>query len=677
MLLNEPTDRALATSVVHKPLPHDSARLHVQGSAPYVDDIREPNGTLHLAIGMADKASGAVKALDLGAVRAAPGVVVVLTAADVPGKNDIAPVFADEPLFADRSILFHGQALFAVVARTRDEARRAARLARIEIEERPPAVTIADALKTGERVQDDYAFSRGDAAAAIDAAPHRLEGQLAIGGQEHFYLEGQASLAVPGEGDEMTVHASSQDPTETQHIVARVLGIPDAFVTVETRRMGGGFGGKESQACTWAAMAALAARVTGRPCKVRLDRDDDFVLTGKRHDFRADWRVGYDERGVVAGYDVVLNARCGCSADLSPGVCDRAMFHAGNGYWLPDVAIVTKRLKTNTVSNTAFRGFGGPQGMIAIETRDGRHRARAGPRSARRAQGQSAAAGLRAHALRAGGRGLRNPACDHRGARGVLRLSGAPRPHRRLEQNEPLYQARHRADAGDVRHLLHPHSDEPGRRAGACLFRRLHPSQSRRHRDGAGALHQGRADRGGRIRRAAPLRPHHRDEYRESAERLADRRLFRDRSQWHGGEDRRGRGQAADDGFRRPAMGRRPGDRRVPRRAGLRRQRLDELRRTGESLSPLAGAAFPRGTLPDAGNPLGSRQGERKAVLLFRLWRGLLGGRHRHADGRDAGLARRSPARRRRLDQSGARHRPGGGRIHPGHGLADDRGTRL
>ena len=367
MLLNEPTDRALATSVVHKPLPHDSARLHVQGSAPYVDDIREPNGTLHLAIGMADKASGAVKALDLGAVRAAPGVVVVLTAADVPGKNDIAPVFADEPLFADRSILFHGQALFAVVARTRDEARRAARLARIEIEERRPAVTIADALKTGERVQDDYAFSRGDAAAAIDAAPHRLEGQLAIGGQEHFYLEGQASLAVPGEGDEMTVHASSQDPTETQHIVARVLGIPDAFVTVETRRMGGGFGGKESQACTWAAMAALAARITGRPCKVRLDRDDDFVLTGKRHDFRADWRVGYDERGVVAGYDVVLNARCGCSADLSPGVCDRAMFHAGNGYWLPDVAIVTKRLKTNTVSNTAFRGFGGPQGMIAIE----------------------------------------------------------------------------------------------------------------------------------------------------------------------------------------------------------------------------------------------------------------------------------------------------------------------
>ena len=367
MLLNEFADRALATSVAQKPLPHDSARLHVQGSAAYIDDIREPEGTLHLAVGMADKACGVVRSLDLSAVKDAPGVVAVLTAADIPGKNDIAPVLADEPLFADKEVMFHGQALFVVAARTRDEARRAARLAKIDIEERAPSVTVADALKTGARVLHDYAFGRGDAVAAIDKAPHRLAGQLSIGGQEHFYLEGQASLAIPGEGDEMMVHASSQDPTETQHIVARVLGVPDAFVTVETRRMGGAFGGKESQACTWAALAAVAARVTGRPCKVRLDRDDDFALTGKRHDFRADWKVGYDDRGVVAGYEVMLNARCGCSADLSLGVCDRAMFHAGNGYWLPDVAIATKRLKTNTVSNTAFRGFGGPQGMLAIE----------------------------------------------------------------------------------------------------------------------------------------------------------------------------------------------------------------------------------------------------------------------------------------------------------------------
>ncbi len=364
---SEVADLAVPTSVVHKPLPHDSARLHVQGSATYVDDIREPDGTLHVAIGMSDKACGKLRSLELSAVRAAAGVMAVLTAADIPGKNDIAPVFADEPLFADTEVMFHGQPLFAVVARTRDEARRAARLATIDIDEQPPSVTVDDALKTGGRVQDDYAYARGDAGAAIGKAAHRLEGQLSIGGQEHFYLEGQASFAIPGEGDEMTVHASSQDPTETQHIVARVLGVPDAFVTVETRRMGGGFGGKESQACTWAAVAALAARVTGHPCKIRLDRDDDFMLTGKRHDFRADWRVGYDDRGVVSGYDVMLNARCGCSADLSPGVVDRAMFHAGNGYWLPDVSIASRRLKTNTVSNTAFRGFGGPQGMVAIE----------------------------------------------------------------------------------------------------------------------------------------------------------------------------------------------------------------------------------------------------------------------------------------------------------------------
>src|SRR5271154_4834897 len=294
---NDIADFALTTAVVHKPLPHDSARLHVQGAATYVDDIGEPAGTLHIAIGMATKASGKLKSLGLESVRGAPGVVVVLTAADIPGKNDVAPVFADEPLFVDQEVMFHGQALFAVVARTRDQARRAARLAKIDIEAGTPAVTIADALVSGARVQDDYSFGRGDAAAAIEKATHRLEGQFSIGGQEHFYLEGQASFAFPGEADEMTVHASTQDPTETQHIVARILGIPGAFVTVETRRMGGGFGGKENQACAWAAIAALGARVAGAPCKVRLDRDDDFALTGKRHDFRADWRAGYAQRG--------------------------------------------------------------------------------------------------------------------------------------------------------------------------------------------------------------------------------------------------------------------------------------------------------------------------------------------------------------------------------------------
>ena len=363
IVLDAPT-----TTVVHKPLPHDSARLHVQGAATYIDDIGEPAGTLHIAIGMANKASGKLKSLGLEAVRGAPGVVTVLTAADIPGKNDIAPVFADEPLFVDarrdvprpgsvRSRGAHARPSAPGGAarqdRRRGQERRRSRL--------PMRLSAAREFKT--TIRSAVATRRPRSTRPT----HRLDGQFSIGGQEHFYLEGQASFAFPGEADEMTVHASTQDPTETQHIVARILGIPDAFVTVETRRMGGGFGGKESQACAWAAIAALAARLTGRPCKVRLDRDDDFALTGKRHDFRADWRVGYDDKGVVAGYEVALNARCGCSADLSPGVCDRAMFHAGNGYWLPDVSILTRRLKTNTVSNTAFRGFGGPQGMIAIE----------------------------------------------------------------------------------------------------------------------------------------------------------------------------------------------------------------------------------------------------------------------------------------------------------------------
>ena len=355
------------TAVVHKPHPHDSARAHVRGAAPYLDDIREPSGTLHVGVGRANKAAGELRALDLSAVRAAPDVVAVLTAADIPGRNDIAPVFNDEPLFAEKEILFHGQPLFAVVAKTRDAARRAARLAKIDIAPAKPAITVEDALETGGRVLPDYEFGRGDIEGALRAAPHSLEGQFRIGGQEHFYLEGQASLAVPGEGVEMHMYVSTQDPTEAQHIVARVLGVPDAFVIVETRRMGGGFGGKESQACQWAAIAALGARVTGQPCKIRLDRDDDFVMTGKRHDFRADWRVGYDEAGRISVYDVMLNARCGCSADLSLGVVDRAMFHGSNAYWLETVKVASRRLKTNTVSNTAYRGFGGPQGMIAIE----------------------------------------------------------------------------------------------------------------------------------------------------------------------------------------------------------------------------------------------------------------------------------------------------------------------
>lgn len=352
---------------VRQPLPHDSGRKHVQGTAQYIDDIREPEGTLHVAIGQSTKARGRLISLDVSAVRAAPGVVAVLTAADIPGKNDVSPAFGDDPLFVADNIDFLGQAVFAVVATTREIACRAVKLAVMEIESETPSITVEDALERGETVLPDYAFGRGDANAAIAAAPRALQGQFRVGGQEHFYLEGQVALALPGEDGDIHVYSSTQHPSEVQHVVARVLDIPDAYVVCETRRMGGGFGGKESQATQWAVTAALAARATGRACKVRLDRDDDFILTGKRHDFRCDWNVGFDEEGRIEGYSVELLARCGCSADLSGGVVDRAMFHADNAYWMPAVHVGSKRLKTNTVSNTAFRGFGGPQGMLAAE----------------------------------------------------------------------------------------------------------------------------------------------------------------------------------------------------------------------------------------------------------------------------------------------------------------------
>jgi xanthine dehydrogenase large subunit len=348
-------------------LAHDSAEKHVQGAATYIDDVPEPAGTLHVAPGYAAASRGKIARLDLDSVRASPGVVAVLTAADIPGVNDCSPAKGDDPILAAGRIDFHGQVVFAVVAETRDQARRAARRAAIEIEAEPPAVTIEDAVAADMDILPPYRFVRGDAAAAIAASPRRLADSVRIGGQEHFYLEGQVALALPLEGGEMHVHSSTQHPTEIQHCIAKMLALPDAAVVCECRRMGGAFGGKESQAAQWAALAALAARVTGRPAKLRLDRDDDMIMTGKRHDFRADLRAGFDPDGRLRAVDMDLLSRCGVSADLSLGVNDRAMFHADNAYFYPALRIHSRRLKTNTVSNTAFRGFGGPQGMMAAE----------------------------------------------------------------------------------------------------------------------------------------------------------------------------------------------------------------------------------------------------------------------------------------------------------------------
>ncbi|HKA60241.1 MAG TPA: xanthine dehydrogenase molybdopterin binding subunit [Gemmatimonadales bacterium] len=364
--LDHITETEVQTRTVHVPTIHDSAARQVSGTAVYVDDMREPEGTLHIAPGGAPVAHGRIKRVNLDAVRKAPGVVRVLTAADIPGKNDCSPVKGDDPIFADTVVDFREQVLFAVIAETRDAARRAVQLAKIEIDPEPAYITVDQAVEAQHRLMPDYVFRKGDSKAAIEAGPRRLSGTLHIGGQDHFYLEGQVALALPGE-DGVFVHSSSQHPSEVQAIIAKMLELPQASVTVEVRRMGGGFGGKETQAAQWACIAALGTWLTGRPCKIRLDRDDDMCMTGKRHDFRADYEVAYDDQGNLRGYEVTLAARCGYSADVSSAICDRAMYHSDNAYYLPAATIVSKRMKTHTVSNTAFRGFGGPQGMMGIE----------------------------------------------------------------------------------------------------------------------------------------------------------------------------------------------------------------------------------------------------------------------------------------------------------------------
>jgi len=353
---------------VANPIAHDSAAKHVAGSAIYVDDIPEPGGTLHAAPGLSARAHARIRSMDLAKVRAAPGVVAVLTAADIPGTNDVSPIGAgDDPVFANDKVEFHGQVLFAVIAETQEAARRAARLAKVEYEDLTPVLTVDEALRDKLFVLPKHVMKRGDAPTAIERAPHYLKGGFRHGGQEHFYLEGQVSLALPAEDGDVIVHCSTQHPTEVQHNVAHVLGRPNNAVTVECRRMGGGFGGKETQGSQWAAIAALAAVKLKRPVKCRLDRDDDMIATGKRHDFRIEYEVGFDDKGRILGITFNHAARCGYSADLSGAIADRAMFHADNGYFLEAVRIESQRCKTNTVSNTAFRGFGGPQGMMGIE----------------------------------------------------------------------------------------------------------------------------------------------------------------------------------------------------------------------------------------------------------------------------------------------------------------------
>ncbi|MDP2119811.1 MAG: xanthine dehydrogenase molybdopterin binding subunit [Hoeflea sp.] len=357
------------TGGAHITRQHESAHKHVTGSADYIDDMAEPAGTLHGYLGLSDRAHAKILSLDLDAVRASDGVKLVLTGWDVPGSNDISPTGRnDEPVLCTGDVQFHGQPVFAVIAETRDKARRAAKKAVFVYEDLPHVSDVRAAMDADyPMVTEPLKLERGDIDAGLAAAPLRLQGQMRIGGQDHFYLEGHIAMAIPGEDDEVTVWSSTQHPSEVQHMVAHALGTVSNAVTVHVRRMGGGFGGKETQSNQFAAIAAIAAKKLNRAVKIRPDRDDDMIITGKRHDFSVDYDVGYDESGVIHALDATFAARCGFSSDLSGPVTDRALFHADNCYYYQDVRLRSKPMMTNTVSNTAFRGFGGPQGMLGGE----------------------------------------------------------------------------------------------------------------------------------------------------------------------------------------------------------------------------------------------------------------------------------------------------------------------
>jgi xanthine dehydrogenase large subunit len=352
---------------VGQPRNHESAILHVLGEATYTDDIPELQATLHAALGLSQKAHAIINAISLDAVRRSPGVVAVLTAADIPGANDCGPIIHDDPILADGLVEYVGQPLFVVVADSHDNARRAARLATVDYTELPAILTPQAARQAHSFVLPPMHLTRGDFKQAFARAPHRLKGELHVGGQEQFYLEGQISYAIPKENNGMLVLCSTQHPSEMQHIVARAIGVQSHSITVECRRMGGGFGGKESQSALWAAAAAISAAHLKRPVKLRADRDDDMLVTGKRHCFYYDYEVGYDDGGRIVAAKVEMVLRAGFSADLSGPVATRAVCHVDNAYYLSDVDILALCGKTNTQSNTAFRGFGGPQGAIAIE----------------------------------------------------------------------------------------------------------------------------------------------------------------------------------------------------------------------------------------------------------------------------------------------------------------------
>ena len=352
---------------VGRSVKHDSAPKHVSGEAVYVDDRLEFPNQLHIYARMSDRAHARIVRIDTAPCYEVPGVAIAITAQDVPGQLDIGAVLPGDPLLADGKVEYIGQPVIAVAADSLETARKAAMAAIIEYEDLEPVLDVVEALHKKHFVLDSHTHKRGDSATALASAPRRLQGSLHIGGQEHFYLETQVSSVMPTEDGGMIVYTSTQNPTEVQKLVAEVLGVSMNKIVIDMRRMGGGFGGKETQAAGPACMCAVIAHLTGRPTKMRLPRMEDMTMTGKRHPFYVEYDVGFDDDGLLHGIEIDLAGNCGYSPDLSGSIVDRAMFHSDNAYYLGDATINGHRCKTNLASNTAYRGFGGPQGMVAIE----------------------------------------------------------------------------------------------------------------------------------------------------------------------------------------------------------------------------------------------------------------------------------------------------------------------
>jgi len=350
----------------NKNLAHDSGIKHVSGFAEYTDDISEPLNTLYGAIGWSKKAHAKIKKIDLDNVRKSEGVISVVTYSDIPGRNDVGPVFDGDPIFPKTKVEYYGQPLFAVAATSMEFARKAVLKAKIFYQELKPVITIKDALKKKSLLFDPRIIKKGNASQKINNSKNKLKGNFTTGSQEHFYLEGQVALVIPKEDNNFLIYSSTQHPSETQQILAKMLNQKSNSIDVLVRRIGGGFGGKETNFIT-AAICCLLSHKTKKPIKLRLDRDDDIIITGKRHDFFSDYEVGFDDKGRINGLKLKLASRCGMSPDLSMAINERALLHIDNAYFLKDLEIKNYLCKTNTASSTAFRGFGGNQGMMAIE----------------------------------------------------------------------------------------------------------------------------------------------------------------------------------------------------------------------------------------------------------------------------------------------------------------------